>query len=109
MNLFKASLLVGVVFLILGVFLLSDSQNKLVELNKQLAEDSKQQLKISKERHIESLYSTYKSNIDTCREAARNAKKDENFIQENCIKPVNDSIVGQWLKEWGREDLLVTE
>ncbi|MBU1327285.1 hypothetical protein KKB64_05135 [Patescibacteria group bacterium] len=72
-------------------------------------EVNQQDFKINKERHIEALYSTYKDNIDTCRKAARDAYKDEQFIQENCIAPVNKSIIGQWLKDWGREDLLIVK
>ena len=109
MNIFKASIVIGIVIIILALFLISDSQMKLVNLNKQLADDSKVQVKINQETHIESLYSSYKNNIDSCKEVANQANKDEAFIQDNCIKPVNNSIVGKWLKEWGREDLLVTK
>lgn len=109
LDLFKAVVIIGIVLLTLGLYLINDSLTETLAVNRQMLEDSKQQVKINKERHIESLYSTYKSNIDSCKDAARNAKMDENFIQENCVKPVNDSIVGKWLQEWGREDLLVDQ
>lgn len=68
-----------------------------------------QELKISQEQHIINLYSSYKNNIDTCKRLAVEAKKDNIFIQENCIKPINSSLVGNGLKDWGKSDLLVTE
>lgn len=101
-KLFKIILTVGLGILILVVFLIYDTQLQTLGVDKQ-------QLKINKERHIEALYSTYKNNIDTCKKVASDASKDAQFIQDNCIKPVNNSIVGQWLKEWGREDLLITK
>lgn len=109
LDLFKAIVIIGIVLLTMGLYLINDSLTNTLAVNRQMLEDSKQQVKINKERHIEALYSTYKSNVDTCKEAASQAKKDESFVKENCIKPVNNSIVGQWLKEWGREDLLVTK
>lgn len=66
------------------------------------------QLKISKEQHILNVYSSYKNNIDSCISLAKQAQKDNQFIQANCIDVINSSLVGTALKDWGRSDLLVT-
>lgn len=106
MNLFKISIVVllglvtGLVALL--AFVVNDTQTQLLGVEEQ-------QLKVNKEQHIEYLYSTYRSNINSCKELAKEEGKDEAFIKENCITPVNNSIIGQWLKEWGRDDLLITE
>lgn len=63
-------------------------------------------LKIQEEGHIDSLYTVYQNNIATCRVQARERNRDESFIKENCIKPVNQSIIGQWLQERGYGSLL---
>ncbi len=54
-----------------------------------------QQYKIANETHIADLYATYNNNMTACKQEADKAKKD---VQSNCIKPINDSIVGKWLK-----------
>lgn len=63
---------------------------------------------IEKERHIEALYSTYRANMSSCRAEAEEAEMDEEFIQENCVDEINNSIIGQWLNE-RRPDLVITE
>lgn len=70
---------------------------------------SKEALKIEKQAHIKDIYSDYKSNIDSCKATALEMKKDQLFIDQNCIKPLNDSILGKWLTEWGYGDLLITK
>ena len=67
------------------------------------------QLKIQTQAHIDALYSTYQANIQSCEAGAREAEKDEAFIKENCIKPINESPIAEWLKEWGYGHLLVDE
>jgi len=66
-----------------------------------------EQLKIQKETHILSLYSGYKNNIDGCKREAATQKKDEKFIKENCIDVINASLLGELLKGWGKENLLI--
>lgn len=68
-----------------------------------------QQLKIQTQTHVDALYSTYQANIQSCEASAREAEKDEAFIKENCIKPINESPIAKWLKEWGYKRLLVDE
>ena len=67
----------------------------------------KEQLKIQREQHILGLYSTYKNNIDTCTQLAKQAGKDDLFIKDNCIKEINSSLIGKAIVEWGRSELLV--
>lgn len=67
------------------------------------------QLKIQTQAHIDALYSTYQANIQSCEAGAREAEKDEAFIKENCIKPINDSPIAEWLREWEYGHLLVKE
>ncbi len=67
------------------------------------------QLKIAGENHIISLYSSYKNNMDSCKSLALQDNKDITFIMENCIKPINSSLVGKGLYDWGRSDLLISE
>lgn len=64
---------------------------------------------IQKEQHILGLYSTYKNNIDSCTALATQQGKDEQFINDNCVKEINNSLIGQALIQWGRKDLLVSE
>ena len=68
-----------------------------------------QQLKIQTQAHVDALYSTYQANMQSCEAGAREAEKDEAFVKENCIKPINDSPIAKWLKEWGYGHLLVNE
>lgn len=68
-----------------------------------------EQLKIQKEGHILSLYSAYKGNMDSCKAEAQKAKKEDEFIKANCIEAINSSVLGQSLKEWGKESLLITK
>ena len=68
-----------------------------------------QQLKMQTQTHVDALYSTYQANVQSCEASAREAEKDENFIKENCIKPINESPIAEWLKEWGYGYLLVKE
>ena len=70
---------------------------------------SKEMLEIEKQAHIKDLYSDYKSNIDSCKATALEMKKDQLFIEQNCIKPLNESILGKWLTKWGYSDLLITK
>lgn len=67
----------------------------------------KEQLRIQKEQHILSLYSSYKNNIDTCTSLATQAGKDMQFIKDNCINEINSSLVGKALTEWGQSNLLI--
>lgn len=64
---------------------------------------------IQRDQHILSLYSTYKNNIDSCTLLATQQGKDEQFINENCIREINNSIIGKTLVKWGRKDLLAQE
>ncbi len=64
-----------------------------------------EQFKVQEEAHVENLYATYRSNLSSCTEEAKKAKKDEAFIKENCNKVINDSIIGKWLVE-RRPDLV---
>ncbi len=73
------------------------------------SEIAAQQLKIQTQAHIDALYSTYQANIQSCEAGAREAEKDEAFIKENCIKPLNESPIAKWLNEWGYGQLLVKE
>ena len=68
-----------------------------------------EQLKIQKETHIIGLYSEYKNNIDGCKREAATQKKDEQFIKENCVDVINASLLGESLKGWGKENLLITK
>lgn len=68
-----------------------------------------QQLKIQTQAHVDALYSTYQANIQGCGAGAREAEKDDAFIEENCVKPINDSPIAKWLREWGYEHLLTEE
>lgn len=65
------------------------------------------QLKIQTEAHVNALLSTYQANIQNCEASAREAEKDEAFIEENCIEPINASPIAKWLDEWGYSHLLV--
>ena len=65
-------------------------------------------LKVQDEAHVDNLFTVYQNNISTCSRQAREAERDEAFIKENCIKPVNESIIGQWLQERGYGSLLET-
>lgn len=68
-----------------------------------------EQIKIQKETHILGLYSEYKNNIDGCKREAATQKKDDKFIKENCIDVINVSLLGESLKGWGKENLLITK
>lgn len=70
---------------------------------------AKEQLQIQKETYIKSLFAEYKNNIDSCRLEATTQKKDEQFIKENCIDVINKSLLGENLRSWSREDLLITK
>lgn len=63
-------------------------------------------LKIQEEAHIDNIYTVYQNNIATCRRQALETGKDQVFINVNCITPVNQSIIGQWLQDRGYGDLL---
>lgn len=93
-------LLLVVIFVVGAVFVVwmsTDSKIKSKELT------------IQTEAHVDSLYSTYQANIQSCEASAREAKKDDKFIRENCVRPINDSPIADWLKDWGYENLLVKE
>jgi|SRR6185503_17790747 len=100
--LYKFLLLISI-FAFLGLFF------AFILMQSRQDEVAKEQLKIQKETHILSLYSTYKSNIDGCKQEAIAQKKDEEFIQANCIEVINSSMLGKLLKEWGQEDLLIKQ
>lgn len=68
-----------------------------------------EQIKIQKETHIIGLYSEYKNNIDGCKREAASQKKDDQFIKKNCIDVINASLLGESLKGWGKENLLITK
>lgn len=101
MSLYKITIVVLLSFLVSSTCLIFVTQREMVTIQKE-------QLDLAKDAYLDGVYATYKGNIDTCKEAAKQAKKGQEFIEENCIKPVNDSIVGQALKKWGRNDLLVS-
>lgn len=68
-----------------------------------------QLLKMTKEQHIINLYTAYKNNMDSCKSLANQSNQEKAFIQENCIMPINNSLVGKGLVDWERSDLLVRE
>ncbi|MFW5885319.1 MAG: hypothetical protein ACOCUF_03785 [Patescibacteria group bacterium] len=68
-----------------------------------------ERLEIEKEQHIDNLYSIYKQNLLNCKKEAISSKKDETYIKENCIEPINNSIIANWLKNRGYEHLIKTE
>lgn len=99
---FKPLIVISIaVFLVLFYWFLQNQTQQVSVLQ--------EQIKIQKETHILSLYSEYKNNIDGCRREAATQKKDEQFIKENCIDVINASLLGESLKGWGRENLLITK
>ncbi|PJA02234.1 hypothetical protein COX73_01850 [bacterium (Candidatus Gribaldobacteria) CG_4_10_14_0_2_um_filter_36_18] len=78
----------------------------LVNIKEQELDLQKKQAAVTEEEHIDKLFSIYQNNIATCAAQAQKNKKDKDYIMENCIKPINDSIIAQWLVERGYGDLL---
>ena len=101
---------VGRVFLVLIFLIFAGFVSFMMFLNYIQKEDElaiqQGMLKIQEEAHIDNLYTVYQNNISACRGQAREAGRDAAFIQENCINPVNQSIIGQWLQERGYGSLL---
>lgn len=99
---FRPLIVIGIaVFLALFYWFLQNQTQQIAALQ--------EQLKIQKETHILGLYSEYKNNIDGCKREAATQKKDEQFIKENCIDVINASLLGESLKGWGKENLLITK
>lgn len=99
---FKPLIVIGIaVFLALFYWFLQNQSQQISVLQ--------EQIKIQKETHTLSLYSEYKNNIDGCKREAATQKKDEQFIKANCIDVINASLLGESLKGWGKENLLITK
>ena len=79
-----------------------------VNIQRQEVTINKERLLIEKEEHVDKLYSIYQNNITACISQARKGNKNKDYIVENCIKPVNESIIAIWLKDRGYENLLKT-
>ena len=62
--------------------------------------------KIREEEHIDNLYGIYQSNLSGCMAKAEEEKKDNAYINEVCVNEINNSIVADWLIEYGYEELL---
>ena len=77
-----------------------------IDIQMQKLEIQRKQLMISEEQHIDKLFSIYQNNIAACITQAKKNNRDDNYINENCIKPINNSIVAQWLIERGYGNLL---
>lgn len=101
-RIYKTFLIVGVIGFLFFAFLFTQNQSMQISL-------TREQAKVQKEEHLLTLYAEYKNNIDNCRQAALSQGKDEDFIRINCIEVINSSLIGELLKGWNREALLITK
>lgn len=97
------------IFLLVGFGLFLGLFNGYITNQKNQSDILNEQLKIQRESHILNVYSTYKSNMDLCRQDAAAQKKEKEFIQANCVEALNSSVLGKSLQDWGKEDLLIIE
>lgn len=101
-KIFKASLIIGVAGFLLFSYIFTTNQSSQLSL-------IEEQTKIQREAHILNLYAEYRNNIDNCRQDALSQDKNEEFIKVNCLDVINSSLIGDLLREWGKENLLITK
>ena len=99
---FKPIIVVSIALFLVLFYWFLQNQNQQISTQRE-------QLKIQKETHILGLFSEYKNNIDGCKGEAITQKKDQQFIKENCIDVLNSSLLGESLRGWGKESLLILE
>jgi len=99
---FKLFITVAAVVVVFLSYLFVQNQKEQISL-------LEEQTRIQREAHILNIFAEYQANINSCRQEALTQKKDEEFIQANCIEVINSSMIGDLLTEWGRSDLLITK
>lgn len=99
---FKLFIAVAAVVIVFLSYLFVQNQKEQISL-------LEEQTKIQREAHILNIFAEYQANINSCRQEALAQKKDEEFIQANCIEVINSSMIGDLLTEWDRSDLLITK
>ena len=104
----KAYLFFALLFTI-GLFWIALDLHNQGQINAKMLAIEEKSLSIEEEKHIDNLYSIYQENMNICKQNALEQKKDNEYIKENCINVINNSIIANWLKERGYGDLIKEE
>lgn len=78
-------------------------------IDAKMLEIEEKKLSIEQEKHIDNLYSIYQENMSICKKNASEQGKSNDYIKENCVNVINDSIIANWLKDRGYGNLIKEE
>lgn len=97
------------ILLVGSLFWIGLSLSKQEKINAEMFAMQKKIQTIEEQKHIDNLYTIYQENMSGCKKEALAQNKKDDYIKENCINVINESIIAKWLKEWGYNDLIKSE
>ncbi len=94
------------ILLVFSLFFIGVSLQKQGNINEKMVGIEEKKLSIEQEKHIDNLFSIYQENMSICKKNATEQGKNNDYIKENCINVINDSIIANWLKDRGYGNLI---